>query len=114
MTVTFENTANKTEVTKWYSVEGADPLPNGLYRNMKLIPISARFTFREGNLENLLVTGRLVKVDGTPANRVITVPGIFHWNQPEWPEWLNDLYALVLSDLAEDKRLQGSATIAES
>ena len=96
MSVTFENTVNRTEVTRWYSVTDAPVIVS--HTGTNILPIAAHFVFVDGELKELEVNGRIMKKDGTPGERIIRVPTIWSWNHTEWPEWLWDLYRTLIVD----------------
>jgi len=98
MVVEFENTNNKIEVTRWYSIVGAPVMQHSSYKNKDLLPVVGKITFQDGDATTLELVGRIVKLDGSISERTMMVPGIYIWNQQEWPDWLHDLYKLALAD----------------
>ena len=102
--ISFENTNNRTEVTKWYSIQGAPNMVHPRDSSQQFSPISARFVFVEGDLMDLVINSYPIKRDGSLSERVKQVPEIHKWNQKTWPEWLHELYKLAVNDFAADQR----------
>lgn len=102
--VIFCNTSNKIEVTKGYSITGAPLMEHHTYKG-QLSPCSARLTFRDGDISDLVVTAKIVKNDGEPSENRTAVPFIHGWNMQEWPIWLKNLYQLACIELAADRKV---------
>lgn len=99
--VEFENTNNRTETTKWYSITGAPAMKYDTPRGEKsLMPSVAKFVFVDGDVTTLSLRGKVVRQDGSVSEQTQQMPNIYIWNQQEWPDWLNDLYKLAYSDFA--------------
>jgi len=97
MSVTFTNTTTRVETNKWFSVEGAPTIEEK--QSYKLLPVSARFTFVNGVFESILVSGAVVRKDGSVSDRLMGIAGIYKWNREDWPVWLRDVYAAAISDM---------------
>jgi len=81
----FAPTVTKVEVTKWYAVQGAPAIASGKFQ---LSPVAAQFHFTDGQLDQVTVTGAILKLDGSVGERTMTVLGIYPGNKKEWPTWL--------------------------
>lgn len=101
MSVTFENTNIRTEVSRYYSIEGAPVLESfGVYTTTPVLPTSAKFVFVDGDFFTVDLYGKPIKKDGYPGERVIKVRDVYSWNQGAWPDWLKRLRDLAFSDFA--------------
>lgn len=103
---TFENTNNQVQIIRWYSVDNDDDndveaLPNGVHTNIKLMPYAAKFTFKDGDLSDISVYGKVVKKDGSLSDRKMQIPALYSWNRIEWPVWLFKLDKLARAEFAE-------------
>jgi hypothetical protein len=102
--ITFENTANRTEVTEWYSITGAPAMDHPFNKTRKLMPISARFTFVDGDPFSLEINAKLVLRSGDLAKDHQKVPGIYIWDRGTWPSWMDELWELACSDFAASQK----------
>lgn len=103
--IEFINTNTRTEITMWYSIHGAPTMEYGLVGKSKVFaPTAAKFIFTDGDISDVTLTVHQIKKDGSLSDKYQTMPGIFHWNQEDWPQWLRDLRDRVLADYAADRR----------
>lgn len=98
---TFENTNNQVQIIRWYSVGEVEALPNGVHKSIMLMPYAARFTFKDGDLDDISVYGKVVKKDGSLSDRKMQIPGLYSWNRIEWPAWMYALDKLARFEFAE-------------
>lgn len=109
MTVNFTSTATSVEYTQWYSITGAPALPSKT--SWILIPASARFRFKDGELTSVNLYARRQLRDGSLGQDVFNVPGIYAFNEENWPEFLVNLYNVALVDYANNLKLEGEKVL---
>lgn len=95
----FENTNNRIEVEKWYSITDVPAIEDRNHKGKMYMPVSAKFTFVDGECTNLILNGKIIKVNGEFGERVTVIPGVYTWDKSNWSEWLHELLAKVYSDL---------------
>lgn len=104
MTVEFENTNVRTEVTRFYKVTGAPHIERKLSRtDTEIAPTTVKFVFVDGDFSEVVMHGKIVCRDGRISERVIKVPSIWSWNQTEWPEWMHELRDLAFREHAHER-----------
>ncbi|HEY6018639.1 MAG TPA: hypothetical protein VIY48_01750 [Candidatus Paceibacterota bacterium] len=96
--IRFVNTTTRTQVSKYYTVEGAPALDGG-----KISPSTALFVFEDGDFKDLVVHGKLIKLDGSISDRSIKVASIYSWDQGNWPDWLKKLRDIAFYEFATGK-----------
>lgn len=102
--ISFENTNNRTEVTKWYSIQGAPNMVHPRDKSQQFSPASARFVFVDSDPTDLIINSYSIKKDGSLSERAVRVPEIHIWDQKFWPEWLHELYKLAVNDFMADQK----------
>lgn len=100
--ITFENTNTKVEVTKWYTVTGAPAMRKSSHEGDRmLVPMTARWTFMDGEPTDLFLNGRRVLKNGSTGEPE-QFPDIVIWNQQTWPDWLHNLFKLACDEYRTD------------
>ena len=90
--MSFGRTNTRITITQFYSVTGEEPMASSFRNGQMLSPVAAQFTFKDGKISDMEVTGALIRKSGEVSERLMAVPGIYHWDKNKWPEWLHDMY----------------------
>lgn len=102
--ISFDNTSIKSEITLWYAVNGAPVIEDGTVKGRRLLPLSVKFIFADGDPYSVSVNCNILKNNGEASGRTMNAPGIYMWEQSKWPEWLRELHKLALSDFVSHLR----------
>lgn len=97
----FERTNLRDETVIWFKIEGVPAIEN---KTRKLLPMSVKFTFVDGDPLSVEVNTNILKNDGSQSERYMKMPGIYMWEKSSWPEWLNEVYQLALSDFESHRK----------
>ena len=101
--VAFESTSTMTQITKWYTVEGAPIIETSVNGRTNLVrnfsPMSVRFIFVNDRCTDVFINAHTVRLSGEISERVMSVPDISVHDKRNWPEWLHELYKLAQPDL---------------
>lgn len=105
MTIQFENTRNHAHATRWYSIEGADPIE---YKVWSLAPISAKFDFIDGKFCGVEVRGCVVLKNGMLSTRFMEIVSIHMYNQEKWPDWMKRLRDFAITEFKYNIKVNGN------